>query len=474
MSTIIGRKLEMQLLESAYLNKNAFVLMTGRRKVGKTTLIKKFIENKQAVYFSAREETNTLNRARFLEVLEKSTGRTFPSKERKVICKDWKTIFKNYVEVINPGRSVLVIDQADYIVKDEADFPKMLKYAWESYLKVASVMVILIMPDNHIYQEIRNTNMISEVTQKIRLRPVTFIEMLKEYNGSDFKYLVTLYSIIGGVPAYWQYFYHCQNQEDLMKVLDAMMFDPSGPLFQEPIQLLRQDVKELAYYNSVLKVLAIGVGEAPQIAKMLSLRNHDVMLILRDLIAMGYVEAINSITDKRGINSKMVRFQIADPLFDFYYKFVEVYQDALIEGHSEILIDKINDELETYCNSRFKKIAKNIFGAACYHKNVNFEISKIATFFNKKKETIDLVAVDEEHKKLYLADCYYGQETYGKIRFDQFVKDCQAIKDLKSYKKYTKLYGAFTVNQFENLLTEYALQSDDTILFDKVTIYSKE
>jgi len=474
MSTIIGRKLEMQLLESAYLNKNAFVLMTGRRKVGKTTLIKKFIENKQAIYFSAREETNTLNRNRFLEVIEKSVGKAFPSKERKGICKDWKTIFKNYVEVIKPGRSVLVIDQADYLIKDEADFPKMLKYAWESYLKVASVMVILVMPDNHIYQEIRNTTMISEVTQKIRLRPVTFIEMLKEYNGSDFKYLVTLYSIVGGVPAYWQYFYHCQSQEALIKVLDTMMFDPSGPLFQEPIHLLRQDVREIAYYNSVLKVLATGVGDVPQIAKILSLRNHDVMLILRDLIAMGYVETINSITDKKGINSKMVQFQIVDPLFDFYYKFVDIYQDALEEGHSQILIDKIEKDMELYCNSRFKRIAKNIFGAACYHKNINFEINKISTFFNKKKENIDLVAVDEEHKKIYLADCYYGQEAYSKVRFDKFVKDCQEIKELKSYKKYDKIFGVFTVNKFENLLTEYALQSNDIILFDRVTIYSKE
>ena len=218
MRPFIGRKQELQLLENAYTSKNAFVMVNGRRRVGKTALVRHFLKGKRALYFTAKEEVDVLSRRRFLKTFAEYCGETLSSSAK---LPDWKEIFKAFAERVETSRKVLVIDNVAYLMLADPSFARALKYAWERYFKQASVMLIVVMPNNSLLVnlESKSNTLIGCVTTQLKLKPISFVEMIKDYPHQDFNQLMTLYAIAGGVPKYWEFFAACEKSIDYMGCL---------------------------------------------------------------------------------------------------------------------------------------------------------------------------------------------------------------------------------------------------------------
>ena len=138
---LIDRESELETLQSEYArNGSALVVLYGRRRVGKTTLISEFIKDKNALFFLASEESETQNRHAF-----KEKAAEFMNSDllRNADVKSWDVIFKALMDTTFASKPVIVIDEFQYIGKSNPAFPSVFQRIWEEILKAKQVMVIL-------------------------------------------------------------------------------------------------------------------------------------------------------------------------------------------------------------------------------------------------------------------------------------------------------------------------------------------
>lgn len=136
----IGRQRELESLEREYQKDSSFVVIYGRRRVGKTTLIKEFIKGKLAFYFLATEEVESQSIKRLSGVVSRVTQN--PLLQRAAFS-DWLDLFHIIAEFRPEEKKVLVIDEFPYLVKSNPAFPSILQNAWDEVLKDSNVMLIL-------------------------------------------------------------------------------------------------------------------------------------------------------------------------------------------------------------------------------------------------------------------------------------------------------------------------------------------
>ena len=173
----IGRQSELETLEREYQRDGGFVVVYGRRRVGKTTLIKEFIRNKNAFYFLATTEVESQSMKRFAGVLGR--GMKNPMLTRATFH-DWVDLFQTLADYQPEEKKVLVIDEFPYLVKTNAAFPSILQNIWDEFLKDSNVMLILcgsLIGMMQKYALSYDSPLYGRRTAQIRLMPLSFMDI---------------------------------------------------------------------------------------------------------------------------------------------------------------------------------------------------------------------------------------------------------------------------------------------------------
>ena len=245
----IGRTSELATLNAELERGSGFVVIYGRRRVGKTTLIKEFIKDKRAFYFLATTESEAQSMKRFAGVLSRTTKNPMLS---KVTFTDWLDLFQVVADDHPDEKKVLVIDEFPYLVKTNPDFPSILQNAWDEVLKDHNVMLVLCgslisMMKKHALAY--DSPLYGRRTAQIRLMPLQFTDVYAAQNLS-FEQAVEQYAITGGVPKYMEFF---QTDEPLVEQIRRVVLSKNGFLYEEPDFLLNEEVQTPINYFSVLK-----------------------------------------------------------------------------------------------------------------------------------------------------------------------------------------------------------------------------
>ena len=195
----IGRKAELAKLNAEYERDGSFVVIYGRRRVGKTTLIKEFLKKKTAFYFLATEELETQSMKRLAGVIARTTKNSLL---QKASFSDWMDMFQVIADYEPEQKKVLVIDEFPYLVKTNPAFPSILQNAWDELLKDSNIMLILSgsligMMQKHALSY--DSPLYGRRTSQMRLAPLPFTEI---YAVQDlpFDKAVEQYAVTGGVP----------------------------------------------------------------------------------------------------------------------------------------------------------------------------------------------------------------------------------------------------------------------------------
>ena len=240
MNNFVDRELEMETLNREYNRKgSSLVILYGRRRVGKTTLITEFIKNKKALFFLASEESETQNRAAF-----KDKAADFIDNEllRNADVKNWDVIFKAIMDTKFTTKPVIVIDEFQYIGKSNPAFPSVFQRIWEEVLKDKEVMVILcgsLISMMESQTLAYNSPLYGRRTAQIKLKQIPFKYYREFFPLKTRKELIEMYAITGGVPKYIELF---SEENDIYTAIQQSVLDRSGYLYDEPHFLLQQEV----------------------------------------------------------------------------------------------------------------------------------------------------------------------------------------------------------------------------------------
>ena len=411
MRRFVDREREMATLQSEYeRDGSALVVLYGRRRVGKTTLISEFIKNKKALFFLASEESESQNRLAFQE---KAADFLNSDLLKNVEVKSWDVLFRAIIDTHFDSKPVIVLDEFQYLGKSNPAFPSVFQRIWEEILKDRQVMVILCGSLISMMQSqtlAYDSPLYGRRTAQIRLKQIPFAYYHQFFPDKSRKELIEMYAVTGGVPKYIELF---SQSKDIYSAIEKCVLNRSGYLYDEPYFLLQQEVSEVGSYFSIIKAIAAGNTKLSSIAGVLEVKSTSLTKYLKTLIDLDILEREVPVTEDSPEKSKKGLYKIKDNYLRFWFAFVYPNMSFIESGHGRIVMDKIRKSLvrnhiafvyEDICRERMWEInAEGVWP---------FYFSKLGRYWDSKEE-IDIAAIDPDGKNLILGECKYWQEPVG-------------------------------------------------------------
>ena len=457
MRRFVDREQEMATLQSEYERDcSALVVLYGRRRVGKTTLISEFIKNKKALFFLASEESESQNRLAFQE---KAADFLNSDLLKNVEVKSWDVLFRAIMDSHFDSKPVIVLDEFQYLGKSNPAFPSVFQRIWEEILKDRQVMVILCGSLISMMQSqtlAYDSPLYGRRTAQIRLKQIPFAYYHQFFPDKSRKELIEMYAVTGGVPKYIELF---SQSKDIYSAIEKCVLNRSGYLYDEPYFLLQQEVSEVGSYFSIIKAIAAGNTKLSSIAGVLEVKSTSLTKYLKTLIDLDILEREVPVTEDSPEKSKKGLYKIKDNYLRFWFAFVYPNMSFIESGHGRIVMDKIRKSLvrnhiafvyEDICRERMWEInAEGVWP---------FYFSKLGRYWDSKEE-IDIAAIDPDGKNLILGECKYWQEPVGVSVLRELEAKAKTVSWEKEKRK--TWFVLFSVNGFtEELRAEAAVRTD--------------
>ena len=401
----------MKTLEQEYKREgSSLVILYGRRRVGKTTLISEFIKNKNAMFFLASEESEVQNRNAFKE---KAAAFIKSDLLMDASVSSWDTIFKAIMDTSFDTKPVIVIDEFQYIGKSNPAFPSVFQRIWEEILKNKSVMVILC-GSLISMMESQTLNYDSPLygrrTAQIKLKQIPFRYYKQFFPKKDENALIEMYSVTGGVPKYIELF---RESDNIYEAIEQSILNPSGYLYDEPYFLLQQEVSEIGSYFSLIKAIAAGNSKLSAIATVLETKATSLTKYLKTLIDLDILEREVPVTEDNPEKSKKGLYKIKDNYLRFWFAFVYPNMSFIESGNGEIVLSKIRKGLiSNHTAFVYEDVCREKMWQLNAEEKWDFHFSKLGRYWDNQTE-IDIAAIDPEGKNLILGECKYWSEPVG-------------------------------------------------------------
>ena len=408
----IGREKELADLNALYdTDKFQMPVIYGRRRVGKSTLIRKFVEDKRAVLFTAIESTSERN----LELFSRSIYKTLlPTMTKMPPFQSFEAAFDFLTEYTKKERCVVVIDEYPYLAASDKSISSRLQSYIDGEWKDSKMYLILCgssmsFMENQVlgYQ----SPLYGRRTAQIKLLPFDYLAsacFVPNYSEED-KALV--YGVTGGIPKYLELF---RPELTVYENIIQLFFDSSGYLYEEPGNLLKQELRDVSTYNAIIEALASGAVKVNEIVTKVHSDTATVSYCLKSLISIGIVEKCAAITEED--NKKKTSYVICDNMFRFWYRFVPNGIDLILMQYGKKYFEEsVLPQLPDYMGSIFEEMCRNYLQQISVQGKLDFTITKIGRWWGtnpklRQEEEIDIVGVNSLTKCVLLGECKYQNQ----------------------------------------------------------------
>jgi len=373
MTAFIDRAEDLGFLQSQYERSAAsLVILYGRRRVGKTSLISEFGKDKNMLYFLATEESEATNRSQFKDLIADYTGNELL---KSAVVDNWEVIFGALSQYETSQRKLIVIDEFQYIGKSNPSFPSVFQKIWES-VKKQNIMVILCGSLISLMEKqtlAYNSPLYGRRTGQIKLKPIPFKHYHEFYQGKNRRELIEYYSVTGGIPKYIELF---NDERDVWTAIEKNVLSAGSYLYEEPVFLLQREVSEIGSYFSLIRAIAAGNHKMGAIASAMGVKQTNLTKYLRTLIDLDILERQVPVTEEKPDMSKRGLYYIKDHFMDFWFKFIYPNRSAIETGHPEQTMSKIRAGFvdrhvsfvyEDVCRQQLWEIAADEASVPFYH-----------------------------------------------------------------------------------------------------------
>lgn len=464
----IGRKREMEKLESEYSRDSSFVVIYGRRRVGKTTLIKEFLKDKTAFYFLATEEIESQSMKRLAGVVARTTKNRLL---QNATFTDWLDLFQVIADYEPEKKKVFVIDEFLYLVKTNSAFPSILQNAWDEVLKDKKVMLILSgsligMMQKHALSY--DSPLYGRRTSQMRLAPLLFTDIYAVQSLS-FTESVEQYAVTGGVPKYLEFF---EDGRELTEQIKDAVLSKNGFLYEEPFFLLKSESMTAVNYFSIIKAIADGNHKIGKIAGVLGIESSKLTPYLSTLSDLGFVEKRTPVTEKNPEKSRKGLYFIVDNFIRFWFRYVYPYKGELELDNMQIVLDEMQKDFETkFVAFAYEDICKDLFADLCKQGTIDFVPSRIGAYWLNDytgDTEIDVMAVDNQNKRIFAGECkYHRNPVDASVYYALKEKVLDAGEIRKSYPVYDVIYGVFSKSGFTQRMLDAARETSNLVLVNE-------
>lgn len=402
----IDRERELAALEKLWREKGAqLIVIYGKRRIGKTELIKQFIKDKPHVYFLAQRIRENENLRSLAEAVG---GRLGDDLLQRAAFPEWKHFFEYGRERIR-SRTILVFDEFPYLAEANKGISSVFQAGWDESLKGAPVVLILCgsriaMMENETLSH--KAPLFGRRTGQIFLKPFAFEEARKFFPGIPFDRCLEFYSLAGGNPSYL-------NRLDPKRSVGENIVDevlqPEAFLYNEVEFVLREELREPRNYFAILKAVALGKCRIGEIVNETGLAKgilHKYLFILEDLHV---IRKDVPVTEKNPLKSRKGIYGLQDQFFKFWFRYVLTNRGSIEGGKLDGVREKIEADFLGLVAENYERLAVDIVGA---HEDRFFPMDRAGRWWDRNEE-IDLVALNEGRKEILFGEAKWSLRPVG-------------------------------------------------------------
>lgn len=404
----IGRERELKTLNNLYQSdKFEFVVLYGRRRVGKTALINAFIDKKKNIYFMGVESNAKQNLENFSNsIFEYQTGI-----QTDTSFASFQAALEFVFQLAEKERIILALDEYPYVARASKSLASTLQMLIDKYKDTSKLMLILCgssmsYMEDHVLAY--KAPLYGRRTAQIKLLPFTFEETCRYLSNMSGENLALMYGVVGGTP---QYLLQVNDRQSAAENIKNIYLNPTSFLFEEPTNLLKQEVREPATYTAIIAAIAAGSSRMSEISSKVGEDSSVCSLYIKNLISLGIVRKETPYGEKA---SRKTVYSIEDNMFRFWYRFVLENNSIIARGADELAYKRIEPHLSDYMGKVFEDICSQYLWRLLLSGQCPVEFTSLGRWWGNNPMTrsqteIDIMGEQDKNTALF-GECKWTNE----------------------------------------------------------------
>ena len=457
----IGRNEELKSL-NRYYNSGRYecAIIYGRRRVGKTELITEFVKGKKHIYFTAVDGTYRKN----LEILSKAVinGLNTSVRVNSPVFNEFSDCL-DYIYQEAKEKLVVVFDEYPYFAQSEKSVSSVLQqYIDHKFQKIDIMFILCGSSMSFMEHQVMGykSPLYGRRTCQYKILPFDFKTSMKFHNGLTRQDHAVVYAITGGIPKYLLQF---DGKKSIKENIIRNYFSSESLLFEEPGNLLKQELREPAVYNSIITAIATGSSKMNEIATKAHIETSACSNYLKSLISLNIVRKELPIQAKP--NERKTIYRINDGMFRFWYKFVYDNVSAISMRQGSAVYGEIQTQIPDFMGEAFEDICKQWLWQENLMEHLPFQFKDCGRWwgtnpFSRSEQEIDILAYSRDNTSAIFCECKWTNEKISENVIGELIEKSAMFNYSKKY------YYIFSKTGFTSTALKIAGDIIHLICFD--------
>ena len=409
-----------QLLTRARPGPGQMVLLYGRRRIGKTALLRHWATQCgiPATYWVAERETAHYQRRRFFARLMGVPVEQAP------VFDTWPDLWQAVATFLAEKEHVLILDELPYAVESDPTILSALQHVWDQHFQQSKVRIFLCGSQIHAMESLltEQSPLFGRMTGQWLLRPLPFGALpafLPTWSPDE---LVAISAIVGGVPAYLAWL---QPERSLVENLRTVILSPGSLFLGEPTLLLSDEIRDPRVHRTIIQVIGTGAHTLGEISAASFVSKTHLPAYLARLQELRLVERRLPATVPNAAQhrSRQGRYHLSDPFFRFYFRFIAPYQDDL-SYQPEVVLPAIQQGLRAFVGqTAWEELARQWVRWSSQAGQLGWVPQVIGSHWSRQVQ-VDVVAINWQTRQILIGECKWGDDAVSRT----IVRDLIATK----------------------------------------------
>ena len=469
----INREQELNNLEHRYRAEGAeFFVLYGRRRIGKTELLKQFCKDKRSIYFLASQlkERDHLN-----QILEVALHVIEDPSLQNMTFNNWESVLVYFAQKAEEEPLVVVLDEFQYLCEDNSALPSLVQRFWDLHGKDSNLFLILC--GSHVSfmeREVlaERSPLYGRRTGQLKLQPLSYRESGRFYPEFSSREKALIFGMLGGVPSYLNRF-TLENSEHLREEYNQSieqnmineLLTPQGYLFDEVNFLLRTELREPRTYASILQAIAGGMTRLNEISQRVGLNTTSANKYVSVLRELGLVKRVVPLTERAPDRSKKGLYKIADNYVKFWHRFVLPFRSLIESENSDLVYNRmIAPNLSQYMGEIFEDVCRQ-YVELHWKEKIGIAPTRVGAYWGSNLE-IDIMTENLDNSN-WFGECKWWKSPVGENVLNKLIEKVDLLPE--HFKERPK-YILFSASGFTASLKQRASDTG-VILIDLHDLY---
>jgi len=343
---MFNRNIELNLLKNAVnSNKAELVILYGRRRLGKTTLIQELLADyENSIYLFTPQGSID-------DILDIFSEAITTQANEFIKFSNWKD-FLEYLRKKSEKKFIIAIDEFQRIAESYEPAMSLLQHYWDNYFSKSKIKIILIGSVIGMIERIAlkgQSPLFGRKTREFRIDLLPYFITRKYWKNLTELEKIERYGYFGGTPGY---FTLTKDEKSVFSLIEELVLSPDAPLAREPEALISEELRAPATYMTILSQLAKS-GRGLPLSKI-KIRKGTPTSYLRQLSKMDLIEKLESIAQGA------TQYLIKDEFFRFWFYFIYPRQNLIESKRGHLILDVISREKDNYLAVTFEKILREL------------------------------------------------------------------------------------------------------------------